>query len=137
MLHLARHIQQLARTQHVALAVRGDVDAPLQAMHGDVAGHRVRRQGFARCQHEAHDLQVGRLEQRDALGRFDRAAQGRDIDGLRGMGVGKGHAPKYAHIAQPRQCSWVQPHRPWAFDDTAIGNGHAALHAKPSRTRIQ
>ncbi len=98
MAHPAGQVQHLAGRQLQApglvnaLVLHRERDAPGQALHGDVTRHLVRRKGLALGQHQADDLQVIRLEQRDGLRRNGLPRRTKKRNGLAGCSVLDGHS---------------------------------------------
>ena len=61
-----RQEEHLPRFERTALTIDGDVDPAFDALDRDLAGYAVRRQGFTRRQHQAHDFELLGFEQRGA-----------------------------------------------------------------------
>ena len=61
-------------------------------MDGDLAGHLMRRDLFARWKYEANHFELLRFHERRCDGLRDRFAQWADVDDLTGCGVRNGHS---------------------------------------------
>ena len=64
MFDAARQKQQFAGPQGLAAPVEVEFETAFQALHGDLTGHRVRRQSLACRNDQANDFEVDALEQR-------------------------------------------------------------------------
>ncbi len=84
--------EHLSGAKHARLTLGRDLDPTFNALDRDLTRHLVRRQGFARKQHEAYDLQVFRLEQRGRPGAFQTRTKRPHVDGFACRGVSDGHA---------------------------------------------
>lgn len=89
-------VQELTRLQDMRAPVDRDVDGALDALNRDLPRHAVWWQRPAGQENQAHDFQVGGLEQRDRLLLRQARAQRPHLYGLAWPGMQDCHGSEYA-----------------------------------------